>query len=101
MCCTYEDQAPILAIDDGNVSVSLTVPDTHRVTGEDVNRAIALADAVARYAAELGAHVADEDSAAGGGSVMGGAAGAGTSGRPFSLPRGEAKEEVSILCARS
>ena len=64
MCCTYDDQAPILAIDDGNVSVSLTVPDTHRVTGEDVNRAMALADAVARYAAELGEHVADEDSAA-------------------------------------
>ena len=39
MCCTYDDQAPILAIDDGNVSVSLTVPDVHRVTGEDVNRA--------------------------------------------------------------
>jgi hypothetical protein len=64
MCCTYEDQAPILAIDDGNVSVSLTVPDVHRVTGEDVNRAMALADAVARYIAELGAHLADEDSAA-------------------------------------
>ena len=63
MCCSYDDQAPILAIDDGNVSVSLTVPDVHRVTGEDVNRALALADAVARYAAELGAHVADEDSA--------------------------------------
>ena len=35
------------------------------MTGEDVNRAMALADAVARYAAELGAHVADEDGAAG------------------------------------
>ena len=64
MCCTYEDQAPILAIDDGNVSVSITVPDVHRVTGEDVNRALALADAVARYAAELGEHVADDDGAA-------------------------------------
>jgi hypothetical protein len=64
LCCTYDDQAPILAIDDGNVSVSITVPDVHRVTGEDVNRALALADAVARYAAELGAHVADEDGAA-------------------------------------
>jgi hypothetical protein len=63
MCCSYDDQAPILAIDDGNVSVSITVPDTHRVTGQDVNRAMALADAVARYVAELGAHVADEDSA--------------------------------------
>jgi hypothetical protein len=65
MCCTYEDQAPILAIDDGNVSVSLTVPDVHRVTGEDVNRAMARADAVAQYAAELGERVADDDSAAG------------------------------------
>ena len=64
LCCTYEDQAPILAIDDGNVSVSLTVPDVHRVTGQDVNRAMALADAVARYIAELGELVADEDSAA-------------------------------------
>jgi hypothetical protein len=63
-CCTYDDHAPILAIDDGNVSVSLTVPDVHHVTGEDVNRALALADAVARYAAELGAHLADDDCAA-------------------------------------
>jgi hypothetical protein len=38
LCCTYEDQAPILAIDDGNVSVSLSVPDVHHVTGDDVNR---------------------------------------------------------------
>jgi hypothetical protein len=64
MCCSYEDQAPILAIDDGIVSLSITVPDTHRVTGGDVNRAVALADAVARYAAELGTRVADEDGAA-------------------------------------
>jgi hypothetical protein len=46
------------------VSVSITVPDVHRVTGEDVNLAVALADAVARYIAELGERVADEDSAA-------------------------------------
>ena len=64
MCCTYEYQAPILAIDDGNVSVSLTVPDTHHVTGQDVNRAMALADAVARYIAELGERLADDDRAA-------------------------------------
>ena len=66
MCCTYDDHAPILAIDDGNVSVSLSVPDVHHVTGEDVNRALALADAVARYAAELGERVSDEDRAAAG-----------------------------------
>ena len=63
-CHVYEDCAPILAIDDGNVRLSLTVPDTGHVTGADVNLAMALADAVARYVAELGAHVADEDSAA-------------------------------------
>ena len=64
LCYIYDDQAPILAIDDGNVSVSLSVPDTHHVTGEDVNLAMALADAVARYITELGAHVADDDGAA-------------------------------------
>ena len=63
-CHIYDDCAPILAIDDGNVRLSLTVPDTAHVTGADVNRALALADAVARYIAELGEHVADEDSAA-------------------------------------
>ena len=62
-CHVYDDQAPILAIDDGNVRLSLTVPDVHHVTGEDVNRAMALADAVARYIAELGERVATEDSA--------------------------------------
>jgi hypothetical protein len=63
-CHVYDDCAPILAIEDGNVRLSLTVPDTGHVTGEDVNRAMALADAVARYITELGAHVADEDTAA-------------------------------------
>ena len=51
--------------------LSLTVPDTGHVTGQDVNRAMALADAVARYIAELGEHVADEDSAARMGGVNG------------------------------
>jgi hypothetical protein len=63
-CHVYDDCAPILAIEDGNVRLSLTVPDTGHVTGADVNRAMALADAVARYIAELGERVADEDSAA-------------------------------------
>ena len=48
----------------GTCRLSLTVPDTGHVTGQDVNRAMALADAVARYVAELGEHVADGDSAA-------------------------------------
>jgi hypothetical protein len=62
-CHVYDDCAPILAIDDGNVRLSLTVPDTGHVTGQDVNRAMALADAVARYVAELGEHLADDDGA--------------------------------------
>jgi hypothetical protein len=62
-CHVYDDCAPILAIDDENVSLSLTVPDTAHVTGEDVNRALALADAVARYVAELGERVAADDGA--------------------------------------
>ena len=63
-CHVYDDCAPILAIEDGNVRLSLTVPDTGHVTGQDVNLAMALADAVARYIAELGEHVATEDRAA-------------------------------------
>jgi hypothetical protein len=63
-CHVYDDCAPILAIEDGNVCLSLTVPDTGHVTGADVNRAMALADAVARYITELGEHVAAEDTAA-------------------------------------
>jgi hypothetical protein len=63
-CHVYDDCAPILAIEDGNVRLSLTVPDTGHVTGQDVNRAMALADAVARYIAELGERVADDDTAA-------------------------------------
>ena len=63
-CHVYGDQAPILAIDDGNVRLSLTVPDTGHVTGQDVILAVALADAVARYITELGASFATEDTAA-------------------------------------
>ena len=64
LCCTYEDSAPILAIDDGTVSLSVTVPDTAQVTGEDLERARVLADAVARYVAGLEQRAAIQDSAA-------------------------------------
>jgi hypothetical protein len=63
-CHAYDDCAPILAIDDEHVRLNLTVPDTAHVTAEDVNRALALADAVARYVAELGERVTTEDGAA-------------------------------------
>ena len=64
LCCTYEDSAPILAIDDGTVSLSVTVPDTAQVTGEDLERGRVLADAVARYVAGLEQRAASQDSAA-------------------------------------
>ena len=63
-CYVYDDSAPILIIEDGNVRLSLTVPDTGQVTGEDVNRGLVLADAVARYVAELGARADIQDGAA-------------------------------------
>lgn len=52
-CCLYDDIAPILAIDDGYVKVSLTVPVSQEVTGDDVASARRLAAAVAEYVAEL------------------------------------------------
>ena len=63
LCCTYEGSAPILAIDDGTVSLSVTVPGTAQVTGEDLERARVLADAVARYLAELEHRAASQHSA--------------------------------------
>jgi hypothetical protein len=64
LCCTYEDSAPILAIDDGTVSLSVTVPDTAQVTGEDLERGRALAEAVARYVAGLEQRAVAQDRAA-------------------------------------
>src|SRR5262249_33806309 len=52
-CYLYPGSAPILAIDDAHVKVTLTVPDSDKVTGQDVTAARALAAAVARYVAEL------------------------------------------------
>ena len=62
-CHVYGDSAPILAIDDGTVSLSVTVPDTGQVTGEDLERGRALADAVARYVTGLEHRAAIQDSA--------------------------------------
>ena len=64
-CHVYGDSAPILAIDDGTVSLSVTVPDTAQVTGEDLERARVLADAVARYVAGLEHRATIRDGAAG------------------------------------
>jgi hypothetical protein len=52
-CCTYHDAAPILSIRDGQVDIAITIPGQGQVTADDVAFGRALADAVARYAAEL------------------------------------------------
>jgi hypothetical protein len=54
-CFTYHDEgmAPVLAIKDQHIDVSVTVADRSRVTGEDLLMARALAQAVADYVAEL------------------------------------------------
>jgi hypothetical protein len=57
-CCTYEDAAPILTIQDGAADITITNPGRGEVTGEDVRFGRLLAEAVTRYAAELETHAA-------------------------------------------
>jgi hypothetical protein len=52
-CCTYDDAAPILTIRDGAADITITNPGKGEVTEDDVTFGRQLADAVARYAAEL------------------------------------------------
>jgi hypothetical protein len=52
-CCTYDDAAPILTITDGAADITITNPGRGEVTADDVRFGHLLADAVARYAAEL------------------------------------------------
>jgi hypothetical protein len=52
-CCVYDDIAPILAVRDGHVDISITVPGRDQVTDADLTMARLLADAAAKYAAEL------------------------------------------------
>ena len=57
-CCTYEDAAPILTIQDGPADITITNPGQGEVTEDDVRLGRALADAVTLYAAELAKHIA-------------------------------------------
>jgi len=52
-CSVYPDSAPVLAVDDAHVRMSITVPDADRVTADGVARGRELAAKVARYVAEL------------------------------------------------
>jgi hypothetical protein len=74
-CFTYPDQAPVLAIKDQHIDVSITVADRSRVTDEDLLMARVLTEAVAEYAAELERRAAaDHESAADPGNAAGRAA---------------------------
>jgi hypothetical protein len=53
-----------LSVRDRHVSVRVTVPDSGRVTPEDLDTARRLADAVAAYIAELETRMAAQGSAA-------------------------------------
>jgi hypothetical protein len=63
-CHTYPDGPPILSVRDRHVSVRVTVPDSARVTPEDLDIARRLADAVTAYIAELETRMATQDTAA-------------------------------------
>jgi hypothetical protein len=52
-CCVYDDIAPILAVRDAHVDISITVPGRDQVTGDDLAMARLLAEAAGRYVAEL------------------------------------------------
>jgi hypothetical protein len=76
-CYTYqdEDMAPILAIKDQPVEVSITAADRNQVTDEDLLMARALAEAAAEYLAELERRAAaNRDRAADPGNAAGRAA---------------------------
>ena len=62
-CHIYPDDPPILSVRDRHVSVTVTVPDSGRVTSEDLDTARRLADAVARYIAELEIRIAAQSTA--------------------------------------
>ena len=54
-CFTYHDEgmAPVLAVKDQHIDVSITVADRSQLTDEDLTMARVLAQAVAEYVAEL------------------------------------------------
>jgi hypothetical protein len=52
-CHLYDDAAPALSVIDAHVRMSISVPDPDCVTAQDVALARELAEAVARYVAEL------------------------------------------------
>ena len=63
-CCTYDDHAPILVIQDGPAEITITNPGRGQVTEEDVRFGRQLAEAATRYATELEKHAARDSAMA-------------------------------------
>ena len=64
-CCTYEDAAPILTIQDGAADITITNPGRGEVTEDDVRFGRQLAQAVNLYLAELEKLAATDQAEAG------------------------------------
>jgi hypothetical protein len=62
-CCTYPDATPILLVKDAHVSVAITVPDRAKVTVDDLDTAVGLAEAIADYITELRRQLAAQNQA--------------------------------------
>ena len=73
-CCTYDDAAPILIIQDGPAEITVTSPGRGEITADDVKLGRLLAEAVNRYAAELERLAAKDPTTAGAGEPSGRAA---------------------------
>jgi hypothetical protein len=63
-CHTYLAEPPILSVKDAHVSVTVTVPDRHKVTPGDLDTARRLGAAVAAYISELEQRMAAQGPAA-------------------------------------
>jgi hypothetical protein len=63
-CHRYDGKPPIMSLTDQHVHVSISVPDSDRVTADDLDTARRLAKVVAEYIAELEARAAAQDDAA-------------------------------------
>ena len=63
-CCVYDDIAPILALKDAHVDISITVPGRDQVTDDNLAMAGLLAEAAGQYAAELEKFAAKDQAAA-------------------------------------
>jgi hypothetical protein len=63
-CHTYDGEAPILSVKDAHVTVTVSVPDRHKVIPADLDTARRLADTVATYISELEHQMAAQGAAA-------------------------------------